>query len=35
MSKNRLTGLPWELMRQCQYILNGLCKSGFSGGWLA
>jgi hypothetical protein len=35
MTENHLTGLPWDLMRQCPYMLNGLRKAGFQNGWLA
>jgi hypothetical protein len=35
MVENHLTGLPWDLMRQCPYITSGLRKAGFQNGWLA
>jgi hypothetical protein len=34
MTENYRTGLIWELMRQCPYIINGLKSAGFKGGWL-
>jgi hypothetical protein len=34
MVENHLTGLPWDLMRQCPYMLNGLRRAGFKNGWL-
>ncbi|MEP7273209.1 MAG: glucoamylase family protein, partial [Acidobacteriota bacterium] len=34
MIENYRTGLLWRLMRNCPYIVNGLRRAGFSGGWL-
>jgi hypothetical protein len=34
MIENHRTGMVWKLMRQCPYIVNGLKKAGFRGGWL-
>ncbi len=34
MIENYRTGLIWRLMRNCPYIINGLRRAGFSGGWL-
>jgi len=34
MIENYQTGLLWRLMRDCPYILNGLRRAGFRGGWL-
>lgn len=34
MIENYRTGLLWELMRSCPYIVNGLKRAGFNGGWL-
>jgi hypothetical protein len=34
MIENHLTGLPWRLMRGCPYIVTGLRRAGFGGGWL-
>ena len=35
MIENYRTALIWRLMRQCPYLVAGLCRAGFSGGWLA
>jgi hypothetical protein len=34
MIENYRTGLLWRLMRQCPYLVRGLRRAGFSGGWL-
>ncbi|HVC93017.1 MAG TPA: glucoamylase family protein [Pirellulales bacterium] len=34
MIENFRTGLLWRLMRHCPYLVNGLRRAGFSGGWL-
>ena len=34
MIENYRTGLIWEVMRESDVILRGLCRAGFSGGWL-
>ena len=34
MIENYRSGLLWRLMRQCSYIVAGLRRAGFSGGWL-
>ncbi|MDP2031442.1 MAG: glucoamylase family protein [Thiobacillus sp.] len=34
MIENYRTGLPWQLMRNCPYIVGGLRRAGFTGGWL-
>jgi hypothetical protein len=34
MIENHRTGLIWELMRGSPYVVRGLCRAGFSGGWL-
>ncbi len=34
MIENYRTGLIWQLMRTCPYIVNGLRRAGFTGGWL-
>jgi hypothetical protein len=34
MIENQRTGLIWRLMRQCPYIVQGLRRAGFRGGWL-
>lgn len=35
MIENDRSGLIWSLMRQSPYIVKGLCRAGFQGGWLA
>ena len=32
--ENYRTGLLWRLMRQCPYLVTGLRRAGFCGGWL-
>ena len=34
MIENYRSGLVWRLMRQCPYIVRGLRRAGFTGGWL-
>ena len=34
MIENYRSGLLWRLMRQCPYIVKGLRRAGFRGGWL-
>jgi hypothetical protein len=34
MIENYRSGLIWRMMRRCPYIVNGLRRAGFSGGWL-
>ena len=34
MIENFRSGLIWRLMRKCPYIVQGLNRAGFSGGWL-
>lgn len=34
MIENYRSGLIWRLMRQCPYLVAGLGRAGFSGGWL-
>jgi hypothetical protein len=34
MIENYRSGLLWRLMRQCPYIVEGLRRAGFKGGWL-
>ena len=34
MIENYRSGLPWQLMRRCPYIVAGLRRAGFAGSWL-
>ena len=34
MIENFRTGLLWRLMRNCPYVVTGLRRAGFTGGWL-
>lgn len=34
MIENYRTGLLWQLMQHCPYIVNGLRRAGFTNGWL-
>jgi hypothetical protein len=34
MIENYRSGFLWQLMRSCPYIIDGLRRAGFSGGWL-
>ncbi len=34
MIENYRTGLLWQWMRKCPYIVSGLQRAGFTGGWL-
>jgi hypothetical protein len=34
MIENYRTGFLWRLMRRCPYIVEGLRRAGFTGGWL-
>ena len=34
MVENHRSGLIWSLMRRCPYLVEGLNRAGFSGGWL-
>ena len=34
MVENYRSGLPWQLMRDCPYVVGGLRRAGFMGGWL-
>jgi hypothetical protein len=34
MIENFRSGLIWRLMRQCPYLVSGLRRAGFTGGWL-
>jgi hypothetical protein len=35
MIENYRNGFVWNLMRRNPYIVNGLRRAGFTGGWLA
>jgi hypothetical protein len=35
MIENYRSGLIWKLMRQCPYVVEGLRRAGFTGGWLS
>jgi hypothetical protein len=35
MIENHRTGLIWSLMRENPHIVRGLCRAGFTGGWIA
>ena len=35
MIENYRTGMIWKLMQRCPYIIAGLRRAGFDGGWLA
>jgi hypothetical protein len=34
MTENHRTAFLWELMKKCPYIVTGLRRAGFKGGWL-
>lgn len=34
MGENYRNGMLWRLMRSCQWVVDGLKRSGFAGGWL-
>jgi hypothetical protein len=34
MIENYRSGLIWRLMRRCSYVITGLRRAGFTGGWL-
>lgn len=34
MIENYRTGLVWEVMKKNKYLVTGLCRAGFTGGWL-
>ncbi|MGH7593245.1 MAG: glucoamylase family protein, partial [Gemmatimonadales bacterium] len=35
MIENYRSGMIWQLMRGCRYLVSGLERAGFSGGWLS
>ncbi|MEP6908786.1 MAG: glucoamylase family protein [Pseudoxanthomonas sp.] len=34
MIENHRSGMIWKLMRQCRWLVDGLRRAGFEGGWL-
>jgi hypothetical protein len=34
MIGNHRSGLLWDLMRRCPYVVTGLRRAGFRGSWL-
>lgn len=34
MAENYHSGMAWRLMRGCPWVVNGLKRAGFAGGWL-
>ena len=34
MIENHRTGLVWRLMRENEHVVRGLCRAGFTGGWI-
>jgi hypothetical protein len=34
MLANYRSGLVWNVMRKNPYVVRGLCRAGFRGGWL-
>ena len=34
MIENHRSGFLWSLMRKCPYLVTGLQRAGFKGGWL-
>ena len=34
MIENHKSGMVWQLMRECPYVVAGLRRAGFAGGWL-
>ncbi|MDZ4701043.1 MAG: glucoamylase family protein [Rhodothermales bacterium] len=34
MIENHQSGLVWEVMKRNPYLVRGLCRAGFAGGWL-
>ena len=35
MIENYRTGFVWDLLKKSPYVVNGLRRAGFTGGWLA
>lgn len=34
MIENHRSGMLWDLLRSCRWIVDGLRRAGFNGGWL-
>ena len=34
MAENHRSELIWKVMKTNPYIVRGLCRAGFSGGWI-
>ena len=34
MAENHRSGFVWDVMRQNEYVVRGLCRAGFTGGWM-
>ena len=34
MAENHRSGLVWERMKRNPHVVRGLCRAGFTGGWL-
>jgi hypothetical protein len=34
MIENHATGLIWDIVRRCPYIVEGLKRASFRGGWV-
>jgi hypothetical protein len=35
MIENYRSGFMWDLMKRCPYLVTGLRRAGFAGGWLS
>jgi hypothetical protein len=35
MIENHRTEFVWDVMKESPYIVRGLCRAGFTGGWIA
>jgi hypothetical protein len=34
MAENHRSGLVWNVMKKNRYVIRGLCRAGFTGGWI-
>ena len=34
MAENHHSGFVWRMMRNCDYLRQGMLRAGFTGGWL-